>query len=95
MNNCVGVGNHTVFYCYLVSIWIYLVAIDLDFLLNLYLYTTLYTTERVKNDIIHISSFKNFENFSEQLSYDITIIIVLILGNFFLFFVTLILGVQS
>lgn len=95
MNNCVGVGNHTVFYCYLVSIWIYLVAIDLDFLLNLYLYTTSYTTERVKNDIIHISSFKNFENFSEQLSYDITIIIVLILGNFFLFFVTLILGVQS
>jgi hypothetical protein len=95
LNNCVGVGNHTVFYCYLVSIWIYLVAIDLDFLLNLYLYTTSYTTERVKNDIIHISSFKNFENFSEQLSYDITIIIVLILGNFFLFFVTLILGVQS
>lgn len=86
LNNCIGVGNHTRFYLFLISIWVYLVFIDIVCLYSIDLKMSSAEIIAAHDSPIGyaVRLFSPNQTVLAQICYDIIILLVITVASFFL-----------
>ena len=95
LNNCVGVGNHTLFFIFLISIWCYLAFIDFVCFYNLGL-----VIDEINFSMAQERSFgflyrNHFDLTTAQVLYDTILIVCIAVSTFFLMPLTLLMIIQT
>ena len=92
VNNCVGIGNHSFFYVYLICIWSYII-----FTCFIGVYNFNIKIDQTQLDRLHTLGLYNF-NFSPytaKIVYDVAILLVLLISSVFVLPLSVLLLVQT
>ena len=94
MNNCIGINNHSYFYFYVITQTAYLFLTIIMALLNVSLLISNETLEKAKTAVIFPQIVhSNIE--VAQITYDLTIVISILLTLFFLPFLVILVIIQT
>ena len=95
LNNCVGIGNHTVFDLFLVSIWCYLVFLDFVCFWNIDLVIDSSNFVTASQRTFGYLYQTHFDLVTAQILYDTVLVIVITVASFFLMPLTLLMIIQT
>ena len=90
INNCVGVNNHGVFLFYLISAWLYVVAVEFVMLSNFTLFITDTQISAARNHWLLPVSFM-----SPRLTYFLSVMFVFVIASLATLFLTYMLTIHS
>jgi len=98
LNNCVGVGNHSVFFMYLLSVWSFLVMLDFVCFWNLDLEISspgLQEAQSTTMGLLLKTMLHSDSTTAAQVIYDVLVILIITAASFFLVPLSVLLIVQT